>query len=47
MEVGPRMAGGRGGEKKGKGGGETVNGMAIIHFLLRFQALSHIKASQR
>lgn len=35
-------------EEEQKEEGETVNGKkAIIHFSLSFQALSHIKASQR
>lgn len=43
----------RGERKGGRTGGrreegrQTANGKAIIHFSLSFQALSHIKASQR
>lgn len=59
MKAGPSRSGWWGGvgcvgggemgeEGEQKEEGETVNGKkAIIHFSLSFQALSHIKASQR
>lgn len=47
MKAGPKVTGERRGKERKEKGGETVNGKAIIHFSLSFQALSHIKASQR
>lgn len=46
IKAGPSVSRGDG-RRRGKKGEETVNGKAIIHFSLSFQALSHIKASQR
>lgn len=46
IKEGPSVTRGEG-RRRGKKGEETVNGKAIIHFSLSFQALSHIKASQR